>query len=85
MANVLPALDAGDRAAALVHGLRFVSRDTRGSAPRFPLGPLTSPVAPERLEEWYRRFIETRSGDAAERALATAIEGEAALAGSPRR
>jgi len=73
MANVLPTLSHDDRAAALVHGLRFVSRDTSGSAPWFPLDPLSSPVAPERLEEWYRRFIETRSGDAAERVLVTAV------------
>jgi hypothetical protein len=73
MANVLPDLDDGDRVRALVHGLAFVSRDTRGSAPRFPLDPLTSSVDPGRLAEWYRRFIDTRSGDAAERVLATAL------------
>ena len=40
MANVLPHLDEADHALALVHGLAFVSRDTRGRPPRFPLLPL---------------------------------------------
>src|SRR5438445_739015 len=55
-------------------GLAFVSRDTRGRPPRFPLPPLGSPgLAPWRLSTWYRRFIDSRSADAAERTLATAI------------
>jgi nitrite reductase/ring-hydroxylating ferredoxin subunit len=72
MANVLPALAPQDRALALVHGLRFVSRNTRGHPPRFALPPLPATIPPERLASWYRRFIDTRNGDAAERALATA-------------
>ena len=40
MANLLPHLAEDDRALALVHGLAFVARDTRGHAPRFPVGPL---------------------------------------------
>ncbi|HEX2065104.1 MAG TPA: Rieske 2Fe-2S domain-containing protein [Acidimicrobiales bacterium] len=82
MANVLPVLDPADRGLALVHGLAFVSRDTRGRPPRFPLTPLgPSPdVAVERLSAWYRRFVETRSPDAAERTLLTAIEAEAPTA-----
>jgi nitrite reductase/ring-hydroxylating ferredoxin subunit len=73
MANVLPHLDPADRALALVAGLAFVSRDTRGRPPRFPLLPLQGGPPPDRLGAWYRRFIETRSADAAERALASAI------------
>ena len=42
MANVLPSLDPHDRPRALVHGLAFVSRDTRGRPPSFPLRPLGS-------------------------------------------
>ncbi len=71
MANVLPALAPQDRPLALVHGLRFVSRNTRGHPPRFALPPLPATIPPERLASWYRRFIDTRNGDAAERALAT--------------
>jgi nitrite reductase/ring-hydroxylating ferredoxin subunit len=84
MANVLPALDPSDRALALVHGLAFLSRDTRGRPPRFALSPLTGSVPSARLGSWFRRFVDTRNGDAAERVLATAAAsgaGEAALAG----
>jgi len=73
MANVVPDLDPEDRGLALVHGLAFVSRDTRGRPPRFPLLALGGALPTERLATWYRRFIETRSADAAERTLATAI------------
>jgi len=74
MANVLPHLDPDDRALALVHALAFVSRDTRGHAPRFPDTALaTQTLTAERLAVWYRRFVDTRSADAAERTLATAV------------
>jgi nitrite reductase/ring-hydroxylating ferredoxin subunit len=73
MANVLDALDPDDRILALVHGLAFVSRDTHGHTPRFALEPLTATLPAGRLAEWYRRFIDTRHSDAAERSLATAI------------
>ncbi|HMC52920.1 MAG TPA: Rieske 2Fe-2S domain-containing protein [Acidimicrobiales bacterium] len=81
MANVLPDLDPGDAALALVHGLAFVSRDTRGRPPRFPLPPLGGDrLTPARLSAWYRRFIDSRSADAAERTLATAIASGASPA-----
>jgi nitrite reductase/ring-hydroxylating ferredoxin subunit len=75
MANLLPWLDGDDRGLALVHGLAFVSRDTRNHPPSFSLTPLggDGDLPPDRLATWYRRFIETRSGAAAERALLTAI------------
>jgi nitrite reductase/ring-hydroxylating ferredoxin subunit len=74
MANVLPALDPADRALALVHGIDFVARDTRNHPPRFALHPFDGgEVPPDRLAAWYRRFIDTRSGDAAERVIATAL------------
>ncbi|MEA2685756.1 MAG: hypothetical protein QOE93_951, partial [Actinomycetota bacterium] len=80
MANLLPHLDPSDRGSALVHGLAFVARDTRGRPPRFPLAPLgdgdgggAGTPSVERLTTWYRRFIETRSDESAERTLVTAI------------
>ena len=78
MANLLPHLDEADGALALTHGLVFVSRDTRNQPPRFALDPLDDGVDPARLGEWYRRFVETRSSDAAERSLTTAIASGAA-------
>lgn len=75
MANLLPDLDAADRPLALVHGLAFVSRDTRNHPPRFPLAPLGPDRSHDRrLAAWYRRFIENRSADSAERVLVTAID-----------
>ncbi|MHB1911572.1 MAG: Rieske (2Fe-2S) protein, partial [Acidimicrobiales bacterium] len=84
MANVLPVLEPSDRALALVHGLAFVSRDTRGRPPRFALAPLEGPVPADRLSSWYRRSVDTRNGDASERVLASAAAsgaGPAELAG----
>ena len=86
MANLLPWLDPADHGLALVHGLAFVSRDTANRPPRFPLAPLGdgsgagAPVAPDRLADWYRRFVETRSGEAAERTLVTALSAGAGAA-----
>jgi nitrite reductase/ring-hydroxylating ferredoxin subunit len=74
MANLMADLDEGDRPLALVHGLSFVSRDTRNRAPRFAIDPLRGAgIGTGRLAGWYRRFIDTRSSDAAERVLATAL------------
>src|SRR4051794_20172900 len=81
MANLLPHLDEPDRVLALVHGLAFVSRDTRNRPPRFPVGPLTTDAVPtERLAEWDRRFVDTRTSDAAERVLETALATDDDLA-----
>jgi nitrite reductase/ring-hydroxylating ferredoxin subunit len=80
MANLFPHLHPDDRPLALVHGLAFVSRDTRNHAPRFPVGPLeTTGVPMQRLSRWYRRFIDTRSSDAAERTLQTALRDPSRL------
>jgi nitrite reductase/ring-hydroxylating ferredoxin subunit len=73
MSNIVGHLDPADGALALVHGLEAVSDDTRGRPARFALEPLGSAPSPELISSWYRRFIDTRSSDPAERALATAI------------
>jgi len=74
MANLLPQLTPDDQALALVHGLTFVARDTHNHAPRFAVGPLETQAVPvDRLGAWYRRFVDTRSSDAAERTLETAL------------
>jgi nitrite reductase/ring-hydroxylating ferredoxin subunit len=74
MANLLPQLAPDDQALALVHGLTFVARDTHNHAPRFAVGALETEAVPiDRLAGWYRRFVDTRSSDAAERTLETAL------------
>ena len=81
MANLLPHLRDDDRALALVHGLAFVARDTAGRAPYFPVGALTDDGVPsERLSRWYRRFVDTRSSDAAARVLETMLADPERLA-----
>ena len=75
MARVLPDLEPDDRPLALTQALSFLADDVGGHAPRFALDPLDgTEVGIGRLGEWYRRFVDTRSGDAAERALATALQ-----------
>ncbi|MDZ4277898.1 MAG: Rieske (2Fe-2S) protein, partial [Dehalococcoidia bacterium] len=74
MANVLPSLDAADRPLALYHGLVHVARSTANQPPNFDLEPLeTAERRPERYLEWFRRFVEVRSAEAAERTLRTAV------------
>lgn len=76
MANVLDDLDPADRPRALVHALRFVARDTMGHSPHFGPAPMGAGPEAATLGTWFRRFVETRSSDAAERSLVT-------LAGRP--
>jgi nitrite reductase/ring-hydroxylating ferredoxin subunit len=74
MANVLPSLAPDDRPLALYQGLVHLSRSTADQPPNFDLEPLaTGERAPERYLDWFRRFVEVRSSDAAERALRTAV------------
>ena len=74
LANLAPDLAPADRAAALVHGLVEVARSTNGHPARFGEAPLApAGVAPERVAAWYRRLVETRTADAAERTLATLV------------
>lgn len=75
MANVLPHLNEEDRPLALYQGLVHVARSTSGQPPDFDLEPLrTSETRPERYIDWFRRFIDVRAADAAERTLRTAIK-----------
>ena len=74
VANVMQSVDQEDRPLALYHGMVHVARSTASQPPSFDLEPLdTSEVRPERYVDWFRRFIEVRAPDAAERTLRTAI------------
>jgi nitrite reductase/ring-hydroxylating ferredoxin subunit len=79
--NLVPRLYPGDRAAALYHGVADVAADSAVEAPRFPLEPLPGRApGPQRLALWFRRFIEVRDAEGAERGLVSAVRGGA----SPR-
>lgn len=74
MGQVLPHLAPEDRALALFHGLMRVAEDTADQPPRFDLEPLPNTAVPlPRLKTWFRRAVEVRDRDGAERVLQTAI------------
>jgi len=76
--NLLPWLDPVDRAAALYHGLADVASDSAMQPPHFLLEPLPGrgPGA-RRLAVWFRRFVDVRDAEGAERALVSAVRGGA--------
>ena len=74
-ANILPQLAAEDRPRALYQGLMHVSRECAGRPPRFLVDPLpTGETRAEVFKGWFRRFIDVRDEEGAERCLRTAIE-----------
>jgi nitrite reductase/ring-hydroxylating ferredoxin subunit len=76
--NLAPRLDPKERAAALYHGLADVASDSAMQPPHFPLEPLPGRAPePARLAVWFRRFIEVRDAEGAERALVSAVRGDA--------
>ena len=78
MMNLLPYLRAEDRPRALYHGLTAVSRDSAGQPPRFSLRPLpTETVDLATLKGWFRRFVEVRDAEGAERCIVSAIRAGA--------
>ncbi len=76
--RLAPHLDDVDRAPALYHGLAEVAGDSAGEPPHFALEPLPG-RAPEaaRLATWFRRFVEVRDAEGAERAIVSAVRGGA--------
>lgn len=78
MFNMLPHLAPKDRARALFHGLSAVANNTEGSAPRFIVRPLPNATTElPTLKRWFRRFIEVRDSEGAERCITSAIEAKA--------
>ena len=74
MMNLLPNLASEDRPRALYHGLTAVSRDSAGQPPRFSLRPLpTETVDLATLKTWFRRFVEVRDSEGAERCIVSAV------------
>ncbi len=78
MMNLLPHLASEERPRALYHGLSAVSRDSAGEPPRFIVRPLpsgTTDVATLKL--WFRRFVEVRDAEGAERCIVSAVRAGA--------
>ena len=76
--NLVPALDEADVPVALYHGLADVSSEAASDPPRFPLEPLPSDgTGVEQLARWFRRFVEVRDAEGAERALVSAVRAGA--------
>ena len=74
MMNLMPHLAPEDRPRALYHGLSAVSRDSAGEPPRFSLRPLpTETVDLATLRVWFRRFVEVRDSEGAERCIVSAV------------
>jgi nitrite reductase/ring-hydroxylating ferredoxin subunit len=74
MYNIIPYLYSEDRPRALYHGLSAVASNTSGSPPRFPIQPLPeTSVDRITLKRWFRRFIEVRDAEGAERCLISAL------------
>jgi nitrite reductase/ring-hydroxylating ferredoxin subunit len=78
MINLLPRLSPEDRPLALYHGLSAVSRDSSREPPRFVVHPLPSTTTdPETLKGWFRRFVEVRDAEGAERCIVSAVRAGA--------
>jgi nitrite reductase/ring-hydroxylating ferredoxin subunit len=77
--NLLPLLEADERAHALHHGLAAVASDCDGMPPRHPVAPLPAQGRnAETVARWFRRCVEVRDAEGAERAIASAVRaGEA--------
>jgi nitrite reductase/ring-hydroxylating ferredoxin subunit len=79
--NLVPYLEPVDRAGALYHGVAEVALDSAADLPRFPLDPLPgTPTEPARLSRWFRRFVDVRDAEGAERALVSAVRSGASHA-----
>ena len=74
--NLLPLLEPDERAHALHHGLAAVASDCDGMPPRHPVAPLPSQERDaDTVERWFRRCVEVRDAEGAERAIASAVRG----------
>ena len=74
MMNLLESLRPDDCARAMFHGLAAVANDSDGHPPRFAIRPLPGGGAsiPE-IKRWFRRFVEVRDTEGAERCIVSAV------------
>ena len=78
MMKLLPKLAPEDRSRALYHGLSAVARDCAGMPPRFQVHPLPGAATDVvTLKRWFRRFVEVRDSEGAERCIVSAVRAGA--------
>lgn len=78
MINLLPHLLPEDRPRALYHGLSAVATDSSGMAARFVVRGLPdTTVDLPTLKRWFRRFVEVRDNEGAERCIVSALDAGA--------
>jgi nitrite reductase/ring-hydroxylating ferredoxin subunit len=78
MANLAPWLQVEDRPRAMYHGLAAVAEDSEGHPPQFTIRPLPGSTADfATLKRWFRRFVEVRDTEGAERCITTAVRSGA--------
>ncbi|MDR5683509.1 MAG: nitrite reductase (NAD(P)H) small subunit [Armatimonadota bacterium] len=76
--NLIFCLYPEDRARALYHGLSHVAVDCAGSPPRHGVRPLPGqPADVAALRRWFRRFVEVRDAEGAERCIVSAVRAGA--------
>ncbi len=78
MVNLIPHLQDEDRRRALYHGLSDVAAESAGAAPRFAIRPLPEASRdPAVFKRWFRRFVEVRDAEGAERCIVSAVHAGA--------
>jgi nitrite reductase/ring-hydroxylating ferredoxin subunit len=78
MMNLCDHLDAADRPRAAYHGLAAVARDCAGEPPRVGVRPLPDSTPDlATLKRWFRRFVEVRDAEGAERCVVSALRAGA--------
>jgi nitrite reductase/ring-hydroxylating ferredoxin subunit len=75
MGNLLPLLPAEERMGPLCQGVLHVARDCDNEPPQILLQPLTADTVPiATLKRWFRRWVEVRDRNGAERCVLTALK-----------
>src|SRR5919202_1849138 len=75
--NLVPRLDLPEQPAALYHAVADIAGDSAGQPPHFPLASRPGTTDPRRLAGWFRRFVDVRDAEGAERALVSAVRAGA--------
>ena len=78
MMNLLPWLDPADRSRALYQGLASTAEDCAGRPPYFTVRALPGENGEmNKLQRWFRQFVEVRDAEGAERCITSAVHAGA--------